>query len=143
MVSIKAILAFALAGAAIATPIENRNNHVKCNNKALKGHEQKLSVENVQRQLGAAPIDTGKSGYPHDFENFQNIKFPKGCRNERLREYPVFQAEGARYNFDSRPKDNPGPFRVIATAETRLYCGVISHDGENDNPNAGNFHLCE
>ncbi|KAK2746227.1 hypothetical protein FQN57_003349 [Myotisia sp. PD_48] len=144
MVAIKSILSIALlAVTAIAGPIEQRDEKLRCKNSELSRDENTLTESNARRQLGASPIHTGRSGYPHAFMNFQGIKFSKKCRNRDLVEYPVFKDKSMVYNFDSNPKDNPGPFRVIATADSRLYCGVISHDGGNGNPNAGNFHKCE
>ncbi|EGD87887.2 hypothetical protein H112_04359 [Trichophyton rubrum D6] len=169
MVSFKTILTLSLIGAAFATPIEqpaaepvegsdavaNSTDptagaiegrdvlYVQCHNVALPPAAQIIEVANAQWQLGHAPIETGKSGYPHDFLNLQHFQFPKGCKNKKLREYPLFQRHHKKYDYDSRPKQDPGPFRVIATKDTRLYCGIISHDGMGHNPNAGLFHLCK
>lgn len=46
---------------------------------------------------------------------------------------------GSNYAFDRKPKDNPGPMRAIANEKKNLQ-GVISHNGEAGNPNAGRFH---
>ncbi|EFR00782.1 hypothetical protein MGYG_03786 [Nannizzia gypsea CBS 118893] len=152
MVPFKAILTFALISAAVANPVEQpaavenplekRDTIVQCHNVALRADQQRISVDNAKWQLGHAPIETGKSGYPHDFQNLQKLPMPQGCKNKALREYPVFMEQHKLYDYDSRPKMNPGPFRVIATKETRLFCVIISHDGQGTNPNAGNFHLC-
>ncbi|EGE03885.1 hypothetical protein TEQG_02918 [Trichophyton equinum CBS 127.97] len=165
MVSFKAILTLSLIGAAFATPIEQRaaepleesgaaaNStgaieerdlfHVQCHNVALSASAQRISIPNAKWQLGHAPIHTGRSGYPHDFMNLQKFRFPRRCRHRELREYPIFQQHHKLYEYDSRPKMDPGPFRLIATKDTRRYCGIISHNGIGHNPNAGLFHLCK
>jgi len=118
-------------------------------NVALSPQQNRIPENRVKEQIARAPgpQDRGKSGYPHKFNNLEGIKFPS--QNSRttissttsLREYPV-TPEGSGYNFDSKkPKDDPGPFRGITNQKGR-YKGTICHDGEEDNPNAGRFHLC-
>lgn len=60
-------------------------------------------------------------------------------------EYPVMQ-NGPGYDFDAKPKQNPGPYRGIVN-QNKDYRGTICHngvvkDGEHI-PNAGRFHLCK
>ncbi|DAA77092.1 TPA_exp: Ribonuclease [Trichophyton benhamiae CBS 112371] len=127
-----------------ADAIEERGLlHVQCHNVALPAAAQVIDIANAKWQLGHAPIETGRSGYPHDFLNLQHFRFPRRCRGRSLREYPVFQQHHKVYNYNSRPKENPGPFRLIATKDSRHFCGIISHDGIGHNPNAGLFHLCK
>ncbi|KAK9847833.1 Guanine-specific ribonuclease N1/T1 [Penicillium brevicompactum] len=117
------------------------------NNSVLSREKNKISQDTVQEQLENAPgpNDATKSGYPHRFKNIR-----QGEKNERLfdtgsnssttsyREYPVM-SDGSNYDFDERPKPNPGPFRAI-TNQNKTFKGVIAHDGKNGRTNAGNFH---
>ncbi|OCL05609.1 hypothetical protein AOQ84DRAFT_413204 [Glonium stellatum] len=137
--------------------------------------DKTISLNSVRTQLSTAPAptDKGKSGYPHEYRNLDNlIPMPKAANKAKsgypheyygpketprerttstassvdsttnLYEYPV-QQSGTGYNFDSKPKDDPGPFRAIAN-QNKKYKGTICHDGDKDtrNPNAGSFHLC-
>ncbi|KAI9753907.1 MAG: hypothetical protein M1815_005951 [Lichina confinis] len=43
------------------------------------------------------------------------------------------------YNFDSKPKDDPGPARVIYTSPHKHFCGIISHTKGNE----GELVLCK
>ncbi|KAF5313857.1 hypothetical protein D9619_013056 [Psilocybe cf. subviscida] len=68
------------------------------------------------------------------------------CNTAKLQEFPVL-INGAIYNANSRPKDNPGPARVIYTldgqpAGYKLFCGVVAHVGEGGNPNRGYLAKC-
>ncbi|KAJ5350668.1 Guanine-specific ribonuclease N1/T1 [Penicillium brevicompactum] len=117
------------------------------NNSVLSREKNKISQDTVQEQLenAPAPNDTRKSGYPHRFKNIR-----QGEKKERLfdtgsnssttsyREYPVM-SDGSNYDFDERPKPNPGPFRAI-TNQNKTFKGVIAHDGKDGRTNAGNFH---
>jgi hypothetical protein len=121
----------------------------------------------VRAQLDKAPNprETGKSGYPHlykdkgglfkrsDTNNSNNNSNSSSRRTSSaasvassttsLYEYPV-QRDGNGYNFNSKPKENPGPFRTVTNQNKRLK-GVMCHDGDlkTMNPNKGFFHLCK
>lgn len=60
-------------------------------------------------------------------------------------EYPIFGVETIKkksriYNYGSKPKERPGPFRAIATSTDKTYLGIISHDGIPGNPAMAHFH---
>lgn len=57
---------------------------------------------------------------------------------KELQEAPVFSDKHV-YNFDSKPKDDPGPARVVYTTVNRDFCAIISHTEPN---NGGDFALC-
>ncbi|EFE34119.1 major allergen and cytotoxin AspF1 [Trichophyton benhamiae CBS 112371] len=160
MVSFKAILTLSLIGAAFATPIEQRAaepvedsgavaNSPEGSGMDLGGtdptadaiEERGLLVRNILRQL----LNNKQSGLTIISSTSNAITWlsrpPR--RGRSLREYPVFQQHHKVYNYNSRPKENPGPFRLIATKDSRHFCGIISHDGIGHNPNAGLFHLCK
>ncbi|KAF8850065.1 hypothetical protein BDZ45DRAFT_208989 [Acephala macrosclerotiorum] len=115
----------------------------------------RISEPLVKSQLESAPgpNDKTKSGYPHKYQDFGSLIPRRPERSDSMestatcttttsyREYPVFQ-NGNSYNYNSKPKDNPGPFRGI-TNQNGNYRATICHDGAGTNPNAGNFHLCE
>lgn len=46
------------------------------------------------------------------------------------------------YNYGLKPKNRPGPIRVIANSTDKTYIGIISHDGTTGNAAAGDFSLC-
>lgn len=126
-------------------------------NKALSPKDNRISENTVKKQIDRAPDPKGKgrSGYPHKFENIDKISFPRQDNQSgsvssttSLYEYPVSR-DGKPYNFASKPKDNPGPFRGI-TSQNKRYKGTVCHNGvERDpnsgkpNPNAGYFHRCK
>lgn len=61
-------------------------------------------------------------------------------------EYPIFGVETIKkesriYNYGSKPRERPGPFRAIATSIDKTYIGIISHDGIPGNPAMANFHF--
>lgn len=111
------------------------------NNAAL---ENQISIQSAKKQLAAAPSQTGKSiGYPHIYEN--RNKFFHQPEGTTFMEYPIFGVETVKkklriYNYCSKPKDRPSPFRAIATSTDKTYIGIISHDGMPGNPAMANFH---
>ncbi|KAK4977510.1 hypothetical protein LTR66_003916 [Elasticomyces elasticus] len=156
MVFAKFILFFAiLATSVFAAPstalLEARDTILHCRNAALDYKANSLSLDSIKKQISEAPAEVGKSGYPHEFKNLGGLIFDQACDCQTLLEFPVSK-NGKTYKYESKPKDNPGPFRGIATADGRIYCGTISHDGEKEkkikkvtipaNPNVGFFHLC-
>ena len=80
-----------------------------------------------------------KSGYPHQFKNenapivWPNAKCNNLAAGIILLEFPVF-ADGHLYNWNSKPKDDPGPVRAIYTSPGKDYCGVIGHETGNMGP---------
>nr|AAB66601.1 a-sarcin precursor [Talaromyces resedanus] len=112
-----------------------------------------------------APLSDGKTGssYPHWFTNGYDgegkilkgrtpIKFGKsdcdgppkhskdgnGKSDHYLLEFPTFP-DGHDYKFDSKkPKEDPGPARVIYTYPNKVFCGIIAHTKENQ----GDLKLC-
>ncbi|KAF5252558.1 hypothetical protein FANTH_2452 [Fusarium anthophilum] len=81
-----------------------------------------------------------KSGYPHQFNNFGNIKFDDTACNSKkhpvkIYEFPIFQrsSEGTgAVHFDpnkskSDQTNKPGECRVVFTAENGHLCGVMCH----------------
>ena len=102
-----------------------------------------ISENSVVRQLTKAPgpDDKTKSGYPHRYENKDQLfKTRSNSSSTSYREYPVMQ-DNKDYRFDSKPKDNPGPYRAV-TNQRKTYKGTVSHDGDakTKNPNVGFFH---
>ncbi|GES60498.1 hypothetical protein ATEIFO6365_0002100900 [Aspergillus terreus] len=88
-----------------------------------------------------AKTKAGKSGYPKEFSNKENLKFQKGCRGKKVKlwELPVLDG-GRRYAYD-KPKQEapPGPMRVYYTEDLK-FCGI----GTKSNPdNSGPVHLCK
>lgn len=112
----------------------------------LPAEENRISETDVMRQLEMAPepTDKGRSGYPHEYQNLGDEPLFEKKEGTTLYEYPVMQREGEAYNFDSKPKDDPGPYRAI-TDQDNEYQGVICHDGDEKSgrANGGNFHRCE
>ncbi|KAG4273081.1 hypothetical protein FPRO04_09918 [Fusarium proliferatum] len=80
-----------------------------------------------------------KSGYPHEFSNFGDIKFDDTACNSKKRpvkiyEFPIYQrsSEGTgavHYDANKSKSDQPGPgeCRVVFTAENGHLCGVMCH----------------
>lgn len=106
----------------------------------------KISQNSVLEQLSKAPAptDKGKSGYPHKYQNIDKLfRTRRNSSTTNYYEYPVQQL-GTGYNFGSKPKDDPGPYRGI-TNQNKTYKGTICHDGDKktNNANAGHFHLCK
>ncbi len=113
-----------------------------------------------------APLSDGKSGssYPHWFTNGYNgdgklkkgrkgpeIKFPNKKCNFRPRhttgthmddryllEFPVFP-DGRLYPHEKKPKEKPGPARVIYTWPNKDFCGVVAH---TERDSTGPLQLC-
>lgn len=111
-------------------------------NKALKKNE--ISQNSVVDQISKAPepLDKGKSGYPHQYHNRDELfRTRTNSSTKEYYEYPV-QQSGSGYNFNSKPKDDPGPYRGI-TNQNKTYKGTICHDGDEKNPNTGFFHLAK
>ncbi|KAF5313854.1 hypothetical protein D9619_013055 [Psilocybe cf. subviscida] len=136
--------------AAATTPeLESREPDAdyRCVNNAVPGGAFVITQANAVAALNGSPRTTGRSGYPHTFENFSGITWPVAkCNTASLLEFPVL-LDGKIYNADSRPKDNPGPARIIFTidgqpAPTKLMCGVVAHAGQDGNPNAGFLNKC-
>ncbi|KAI1082081.1 hypothetical protein F5B20DRAFT_578851 [Whalleya microplaca] len=121
-----------------AEPMLISHNTVLTNNK--------ISETRVLDQLSRAPDpkDKGKSGYPHEYLNHESLipKRPNSASTSYY-EYPVTQ-KGGDYNFASKPKEEPGPYRGI-TNQDKTYKGTICHEGNKDtgNANHGKFHLCK
>ncbi|XTI85075.1 Ribonuclease/ribotoxin, partial [Cenococcum geophilum] len=106
------------------------------------------------------PRETGKSGYPHRYKDKGGLFKRSDTKNSNsgsrstssatsvassttsLYEYPV-QRDGNGYNFNSKPKGSPGPFRTVTNQNKRLK-GVMCHNGDLQtmNTNKGFFHLC-
>jgi hypothetical protein len=113
----------------------------------LSKDENKLSKPSVKRQLSNAPgpNDKCRSGYPHVYQNKDRNEAGEPLFRARTessttsyREFPVL-ADDRDYNYDSKPKDRPGPFRAI-TNQNKTFKGVICHDGEKGNVAGGGFH---
>lgn len=61
------------------------------NNVALTYSENQISIASAKKQLADAPSQTGKSGYPHIYENLD--KFFHQPEGTTLMEYPIFGVE--------------------------------------------------
>lgn len=113
------------------------------NNVALTHAENHISISSAKKQLAVAPYQTGKSGYPHIYENLDHFFHrPEGTT---LMEFPIFGVETIRkkaklYKYASKPKERPGPFRAIATSTDKTYVGIISYNGEPGKPAMAGFH---
>jgi rRNA endonuclease len=66
-----------------------------------------------------------------------HTKNGNGKDDNYLLEFPVFP-DGHAYNFNKKPKDDPGAARVIYTYPQKVFCGVVSHT----NGNQGDLRLC-
>ncbi|KAI4155952.1 MAG: hypothetical protein LQ340_000639, partial [Diploschistes diacapsis] len=107
----------------------------------------RITIANAGAAIQAAGgTETGKTGYPHVFQNAGgSIKWPNARCNAGWHgpiplatyEYPVLQNNQA-YNKDANPRPDPGPARVIYLQGSNELCGVVSHD----NGNAGLLRLC-
>lgn len=88
--------------------------------------------------------DKGRSGYPHEYRNPGDEPLFEKEEDKTLYEIPVMQEKGKSYNFDSKPKDDPGPHRAI-TDQNKECQGTICYDGDEKSgrANDGNFHRCE
>lgn len=118
--------------------------HYQCHNERYiaNPHEVIVSQSIAQKAVNAASaLSLGTpSGYPHVFKDHGHIFKRKQCGKpgQVLLEAPVF-ADGHIYNYMSKPKDNPGPMRVIFIEKSNMLCGVLGHtDG-----NAGYLNKCK
>ncbi|KAI7226587.1 hypothetical protein KC330_g8759 [Hortaea werneckii] len=146
--------AFALAASALpiseernSTSLEVRQNYsFNCDAAPpaqFPGQGGIISYSTASSTIHQAPLGRGRSGYPHEFTNKQNLPLGRNCdaaaKNGGLFEFPVF-SDGHLYDWTSaRPKDNPGPARVLFTTPSKDFCGVIAHDGPG---NTEPFHIC-
>ncbi|KAK4978549.1 hypothetical protein LTR28_005077 [Elasticomyces elasticus] len=97
--------------------LEARNTILHCQNVALDYTANSLSLDSIKKQISETPAKVGKFGYPHEFKNHRGmIIFNEACHGRTLHESPVSK-DGTLYKYESKPKDNPGPFRGIATAD--------------------------
>lgn len=61
-----------------------------------------------------------------------------GKDDHYLLEFPTFP-DGHDYKFDSKkPKEDPGPARVIYTYPNKVFCGIVAHQRGNQ----GDLRLC-
>lgn len=104
-------------------------------------------MANAVAAMNSSPTTSGKSGYPHAFQNFGKIVFSTDqCNRGYLLEFPVLQT--GLYNAQKgHPKEDPGAARVIFIAENqpsphKIFCGVVAHAGEGKNANKGHLQLC-
>ncbi|KAM0424500.1 hypothetical protein ACHAPT_010214 [Fusarium lateritium] len=121
------------------------------NDRTLVSHNAVLTDNTIserrvldQVQEAPKPEDKGKSGYPHQYHDMGGLfRTRTNSSTTAYYEYPVTQS-GPPYDFASKPKDNPGPYRAV-TNQNQTYKGTMCHDGdaEKNNANAGFFHLCE
>ena len=125
------------ASFAIQSPLTLPLTFTKQAYKCKNGGTVKLS--NIKNNLSAAPVAEGKSGYPHAFQNLQKFPMDERCHNKILLEMPIFP-NGKNYNFNSKPKEDPGPIRAIFSNPGKLLCNVIAHIGPG---NTGDFEECE
>ncbi|KAJ2988679.1 hypothetical protein NUW58_g3851 [Xylaria curta] len=139
---------FLLAGTALCAPVEGnsisaadplaaRDTIVTCvpkkNDSPTKSF--KVSVDNGKSQAQVAGFSTGKSGYPHLFENKEGLKW--GVRecdeaNVALEEYPLFWsgAKQSEWKKDVKKSDqDKTPIRVIYANKSGavVYCGIVVH----------------
>ncbi|KAG8166087.1 hypothetical protein KVR01_004639 [Diaporthe batatas] len=117
------------------------------NNICLPAKDNKISESRVQAQLASAPApnDRRRSGYPHAFMNKGGLILRRQSTDSTsYYEYPVMQ-NGPGYDFDSKPKQNPGPYRGVVN-QNKDYRATICHNGVVQNgenfPNLGDFHVC-
>ncbi|KAI0008220.1 Ribonuclease/ribotoxin [Xylariaceae sp. FL0662B] len=90
----------------------------------------KAEFDRVRGKTSGTP-----SGYPHEFQNFGGgISWDdQACNSDKVKtfEFPVFQRQGGRdpqkYNENSKPKDEPGPCRVVFSEHDGHLCGVMCH----------------
>ncbi|KAL1847247.1 hypothetical protein Daus18300_014011 [Diaporthe australafricana] len=119
--------------------------YYKVENEQMSKAANRIGQNSIQKQLNNAPqpSDTGKSGYPHHFENIGNIpqllkSTSRVSSTTSLYGYPVF-ADGHNYDYQSRrPKEPPGHIRSI-TNQNKRPKGVVAHPGEEGNPNGGHL----
>ncbi|EAL86071.1 hypothetical protein LV164_003814 [Aspergillus fumigatus] len=137
------------------------------NPKTNKWEDKRLLYSQAKAESNShhAPLSDGKTGssYPHWFTNGYDgngklikgrtpIKFgkadcdrpPKHSQNgmgkddHYLLEFPTFP-DGHDYKFDSKkPKEDPGPARVIYTYPNKVFCGIVAHQRGNQ----GDLRLC-
>lgn len=115
----------------------------------MSKEQNKIRQDTVDAQLAKAPgpNEKGKSGYPHRYENKDRdeegrplFRARTNSSSTSYREYPV-RASGKDYNYGSKPKDRPGPYRAV-TNQNKTLKGVICHDGSPGNVAGGTFHRC-
>lgn len=137
--------------------------------------DNKIGEKQVGEQLSQAPPprETGKSGYPHKFQN-KNNQFPQlvtRSQREVRRDHEgqdgdaedadqnsqassttshfeyVVSADGKKFNYDlkkSKQTISSGPGHLRAiTNQNKRFKGVIAHDGQDGEPSRGFFHWCE
>lgn len=106
-----------------------------------------IKYSTASSTIHQAPFAKGKSGYPHQFYNSQNLPLGRSCdasaKAGELFEFPVF-SDGHLYKWDVKRTDpdgeaDPGPARVLYTTVSKDFCGVIAHNGPG---NTGDFHVC-
>ncbi|POS72406.1 hypothetical protein DHEL01_v209200 [Diaporthe helianthi] len=130
------------------TQVKKNDDTLYSKNQCLPDKDNKISESRVRSQLTRAPEpnDRRKSGYPHPYMNLNGVILRRESTDSTsYYEYPVTQ-KGADYDFDCKPKQNPGAYRGIVN-QNKDYRGTLCHNGEVrkgvNYPNSGDFHLCK
>lgn len=81
---------------------------------------------------------TTASGYPHVFANQEEIKWDDvACNSPRVTtlEFPVLEGQKPpdHYQWNQKPKPDPGPCRVVYGQVGGHYCGVMCHKIRSNN----------
>ncbi|KAI7370042.1 hypothetical protein KC354_g1523 [Hortaea werneckii] len=109
---------------------------------------------------GEEEWESGKSGYPHEFENKEELVWGKpacdNLRNYTLYEYPLYDDNKTIYKKDKKRKaktdrNRPTPYRATYRNHQGgiLLCGVMAHETqewdnvENGFVGHGRFHVCQ
>jgi len=89
------------------------------------------------------------AGYPHVYRNLQKLKLYKNCLKSgvTLLEYPIYDDKSKlswQMDVAKSKQKAPPPMRVISTTDHNKFCGVVTHETEDDQGRGtGGFKLCE
>ncbi|KAL2004514.1 hypothetical protein VTN00DRAFT_3399 [Thermoascus crustaceus] len=121
----------------LATPVEARDRRLTC---TVAGKKVSFSEDYAKSLAKKAP--SGKnihtaSGYPHEFQNLDHIKWDnKACmsKNVKTLEFPILEGKNPKmYPWNKRPREEPGPCRVVYSETDGHYCGVMCHKDRKPN----------
>lgn len=88
----------------------------------------------ILSQVYNAPRENRKSGYPHQFRNYEGLPMASACDGAMMLELPIFN-DGHPYDLEHG--EAPGAVRAIYSAKDNSLCAIVSHDNYDSN-----FHAC-
>lgn len=158
MVNVKTLFMAFLATTAIANPVgvleERAGDSVTCKYKDEAGKQQSVtfSTSSAKTLAKKAPAGTAQtaSGYPHEYQNFDNMKWPNSqCNSAKVKtlEFPIFTAKNKQntlYDYTKKKDSNkPGPCRMVYAQTGGAFCGLMCHESMVENDDSRGFKLCK